>query len=184
MVSLNKLGEWPSDKMVRILLVLSIVIFLIVYPFMAMCFFLSGFPPGEISASQLCFSGVILKNYYTLIIDLNAYRLGQILDYGFMASYGLLSFSLALIIGRAFDESSVFRKSGYAIAIVGIAAPCFDAIENAFILITLTDPVNFLDILAVAHSCFAAVKWVLLLVAILWALIVSIILLIMKLKNR
>ena len=183
MVNLDKLGEWPSDKIVRILLVLSLVIFFIVYPLMSLCFTLSGVPSGEVAASELYFSGALLKQLYALISNLDFYRLGQIFDYGFMVSYGLLIFSLALIIGRAFEDDSIFRKSGYVIAITGIIAPCCDVGENALILITLVDPVNFPDILAVIHSWFALFKWLLILIAILWAIVAGIVLLIKKLKN-
>ena len=183
MMNLNKLGEWPSDKTVKILFVLSLIIFFVVYPPMSFCFFLSGVPPGEVGASELYFSGVLLKQLYSIISNLNFYRLGQILDYGFMISYGLLIFSLALIIGRAFDDASIFRKSAYFVAIMGIIAPCCDVGENAFILITLMDPFNFLNILAIIHSWFALFKWLLLLIAILWALVAGLVLFIKKLRK-
>jgi len=170
---LEKLSEWPDLKKTRFLLIFSIILFIIVYPIMAYFLVLSEYPVS-FTESQLSFSGEILKAHY-MVTNINEYRIMQILDYGFMVSYGLLAFSLALIIARKYDEGSFWRKSGYIIAILGIIAACCDAIENGFILAMLTDPAAFPNSWAINHSCFALIKYILLFTCIGWAFLASII---------
>jgi hypothetical protein len=159
--------------MLKRLLVLSIIIFAIVYPIMMVLFMFSGFPV-DFTTSQLSFSGEKLKLWYAQTADLNLYALVQYLDYGFMVSYGLLAFSLALIIGRKYEENSRWRLSSVLIALIGLLGALLDASENICILITLTEPSTFLDIIAIIHSIFALLKYLCLILAISWALIAGI----------
>jgi len=124
----------------------------------------------DVIASQLSFSGEVLKSHYE-ITNIEFYRIAQSLDYGFMISYGTLIFTLALIISRKFDAASIWRKSGYIVAILGITAACCDGIENIFILALLTDPSGFPNIWAIIHSCFALVKWIMIFSSIGWAIV-------------
>ncbi len=170
---LEKLSDWPSPKKTKFLLIFSIVLFIVIFPIMGYFFLISNYPVDFIT-SQLSCSGDILKSHYQTT-NIELYRIGQILDYGYMVSYGTLIFSLALIIARKFNEPSIWRKSGYIIAILGIIAACCDGIENAFILAMLTDPSGFPDIWALTHSCFALVKWTILFLSISWAIIAALI---------
>lgn len=169
MLNLNKFATWPSSKVLKIQIGFSLILSVLVCSIIAWLFVLSGdtvFP----LASQLSFSGAFLKAQYATIIGaggLEYYRIGQILDYGFMVSYSLLIFSLGLPIARKFAEGSIWRKLGFIFAIAGPIAACFDATENAFILLTLTDPSGFPDWWALAHSSAALIKWILLLIAII-----------------
>ena len=104
------------------------------------------------------------------MLDLNSYFIGQSLDYGFMVAYGSGFFAIALIISRKFEENTKWRNTGYFAALAAIIAACLDACENAFILLTLTDPTGFPDAWAIAHSSFALLKWIFLMFAIMWAL--------------
>ncbi|TFF99610.1 MAG: hypothetical protein EU541_04490 [Promethearchaeota archaeon] len=176
---LEKLSTKPSNKTLKRLLLLSIIIFVIVYPIMGISFMLSGFPV-DFTTSQLSFSGAKLKVWYAQTADLNLYTLAQCFDYGFMVSYGLLAFSLALLIGRKYEEGSKWRMSGIIIAIIGILAAILDASENACILITLTNPGSFPDIIAIIHSVFALIKYLCLIIAITWALIAGVYYLVKK----
>ena len=140
---------------------------------MSMLFIQSG-GPTDIIGSQLSFNGAQMKSEYLPIVIFNgvdAYRLAQTLDYLFMLGYGMAIFCLALIIGRKFETTSRWRRMGCIIAILGIAAGGLDAIENAFILLTLTDPLLFPDWWTVAHSCFALPKWIILMISIIWAIL-------------
>ena len=175
MEKLKNLGEWPPDDLLKKLTIISIILTPISYIMMMPFFLLSGFPSNQIMMSQLSFSGPFLKSLYAQITNLSAYVTAQSLDYVFMVCYGLLIFNLALFIGRKFEDTSSWRTMSYCIAIGGIIAPSLDAVENAFILMTLTDPLNFPDLWAVAHSCFASVKWIIILVALLWAIIAAIV---------
>jgi len=165
------LGTRPSPKATRLFLLASIVLMLVAYALMGYYFAASG-DVAPIMTSQLSFNDAYLKWQYSHILaagGLENYRLAQGFDYLYMVSYGLLSFSLALIIGRKFEKESAWRRMGCTFAVLGPVAACCDAVENAFILLTLTDPVSFPPWWAVAHSTFAAVKWTILLVAIGWA---------------
>lgn len=174
---LKKLENWPSPEKTRIIAIFGIILMFIIYPIMAILFTQSG-GPMDILGSQLSFSGTKMKGEYLQIVihsGVNIYRLAQILDYVFMFSYGSLIFSLALIIGRKFDAASRWRQLGYIIAILGIAAACLDAMENLFILLTLTDPLFFPDWWTVAHSCFSLPKWILIMTCIVWAILAALI---------
>lgn len=175
---LDKLGDWPSDDVVKKLSIIAAILIPVIYLIMSPFFFLSGFPSNEIMSSQLCFSGPILKSLYAYVVatpnGIFFYIIAQTADYGFMVIYGLLIFNLALHIGRKFDNESTWRKTGYVIALFGIVAPSCDAVENAFILLTMTNPLGFPDIWAVIHSVFALIKWILLFSAIIWAVIAAI----------
>ncbi len=186
MERLEKLNDWPSNRIVIILLIISIVLNILIYPFMNHFLTISGFPTNQVIYSELCFSGSVLKVLYTSLLGisgLQAYITYELLDYVFMIAYGFLIFSLGLLICRRFDEGSPFRKSGYIITLFGITAPAFDVVENAFILLTLTDPINFPDIWAVLQSSFSIVKWIMIVIALMWAIIASVVLLVKKIRK-
>jgi len=175
MEKLDKLGEWPSGRILKILLIISIIISVLFTLLMRLPLTISGFPANYVVPSEVCFSGPFLKALYAYITNLGAYVLFEGLDFGFMAGYGLLIFSLALIIGRGFDDGTNWRKSGYIIAISGIVAAGCDVGENTFIMLTLTDPLNFPDIWATIHSAFSVIKWILIFIALTWAIITVIV---------
>jgi hypothetical protein len=165
-MELNKITDEKLKKWRKILLIFN----LIWYPFMGIFFWLSKYP-AAVFESQLSFSGEILKSHYQVVVDaggLNMYIFGQILDYLFMVGYGSMIFCIALLESRKFEESSTMAKSGRSVAIGGIIAAILDAIENFFILLTLSDPLGFPNWWAVAHSIFALPKWILLFYAIFW----------------
>lgn len=169
----QKLSIIPSNKVLKRLAILSVILFAVIYPILMISFTLSGFPV-DFTTSQLSFSGTKLKLWYSKTADLNLYAVAQYLDYGFMVSYGLLSFSLALLLGRKYEEGSKWRLSGIIISIIGILGALLDASENICILITLTEPSTFPDIIAILHSVFALIKYLCLISVISWALIAGI----------
>jgi hypothetical protein len=162
----------PSARITKLLLLASIILMIVVYPVMGYYFMASG-DTVNIMISQLSFSDAFLKWQYALMTaaGLETYRTAQSFDYLYMVSYGLLSFALALIIGRRFDEQSAWRKMGFLFAVIGPLAACFDAVENIFILLSLTDPSNFPAWWAIVHSTCALVKWLLLGLSVGWAII-------------
>jgi hypothetical protein len=171
----NKMESVPSNKTLRILLYIALGLFFIFYPLMSYCFFLSGYDTN-VMASQLSFSGVKLKESYMVFNttgDLSAYRTAQILDYIFMISYGLIIYAVAIVQARR-TNNQLLKKIGFILAIGGLVAAGLDAIENIFILATLTDYSNFPDWWAVAHSIFALPKWILIYSALIWLFIVII----------
>ncbi|MFX1259583.1 MAG: hypothetical protein ACFFAN_17145, partial [Promethearchaeota archaeon] len=174
----KKLSDKPSPKTTKKMLIFSIILSIFFYIIMGYFFLLSKYPVGFME-SQLSFSGEVLKEHYKET-NITYYRILQILDYGYMVGYGTLAFSLALIIARKFNEDSGWRKSGYYIAIMGVVGAICDGIENAFILAMLSNPSSFPNIWAIAHSCFALVKYILLFICIGWAIVATLSLLIKK----
>jgi len=165
----RKLSKWPSSKILKFLLIIGFALSFAIIPVMQYFTQLSGFP-AEIFSSQLSFSGNLMKSYYALT-DIPLYRIAPSLDYIFMAGYGLVLFSSAVLIARRYRTASLLQKEGYIIAISGVIAACCDAIENVFILLMLTDPVGFPDYWAITHSVFALVKWILLIIVIIWVIL-------------
>ncbi|MEX2718995.1 MAG: hypothetical protein Q6370_022090 [Candidatus Sigynarchaeota archaeon] len=168
------LGTKPSPRATRLILLASLVLMLVAYAVMGYYFVASG-DATPMLTSQLSFSEMYLKWQYSLMsaAGLENYRIAQCFDYLYMVSYGMFAFALALIIGRKFGQDTTWRKSGCLFAVLGPVAACCDAVENAFILLTLSDPTGFPAWWAIAHSTFAAVKWILLLVAIGWVLLAT-----------
>jgi len=173
MINLEKLENWPSPKTTRIMLITGVILLILILPLMSYFFTISKYPVSFVE-SQLSFSGEVLKQHYAVLLaanGLSAYRTAQILDYVYMLSYGTIYFCLALMIARRFDTTSRWRQSGHYIAIAGILAACFDAIENVFILATLTDPLDFPNSWAIAHSCFALAKFIDMFIVIGWLIV-------------
>ncbi|MFX0031792.1 MAG: hypothetical protein ACFE8E_03205 [Candidatus Hodarchaeota archaeon] len=175
--------NWPSPKITKILLIFSIILLLVVYPILMYLFAISNYPVSFFE-SQLSFSGGIIKSHYATMtfIEINLYIVANILDYGFMLSYGLLIFSLALILSRKFEPNTLWRKIGFTIAVFGILAAFCDGIENIFILLMANDPIGFPDMWAVSHSFFALIKYILMLIAISWLIIAGVVRIIRKKK--
>lgn len=173
-------------KTLKILVIISISLVIAVYPIMAYSFLLSG-DESSVIQSQLSFSGDFLKDQYLIIIDnggLPFYRLGQWLDFAFMVGYGILSFGIALLMSKKFAGRLTWARSGELMAFLGLLAASCDAVENIFIHLTLVNPLGFNDWLAIAHSSFALVKWILLALILSWAVISAFKLLISHLRNR
>ncbi len=167
-------GTKPSPKATKLILLASIILMLVAYAFMGYYFGASG-DTVPMLTSQLSFNGAYLKWQYSMMsaAGLESYRLAQSFDYMYMLSYGLLSFALALIIGRKFGEGSAWRKMGCAFAVLGPVAAGCDGVENLFILLSLTNPTGFPAWWAIAHSTFAAIKWMILFVAVGWAIVAT-----------
>ncbi|MHA1293755.1 MAG: hypothetical protein ACTSQJ_13940 [Promethearchaeota archaeon] len=176
---LDKFDDILPPERVKKLLIFSIILLFIVYSLMGYFFFLAN-NPGNVIESQLSFSGTYMKNYYKNIGNIDYYRIVEAIDYGFMIAYSSLIVSLTLIIARKFEKESRIRTSGYIMALLGIIAACLDAAENCFIMLMLTDPSGFPNAWAIMHSTFALIKWIILLIVIMWALITLVIRIVKK----
>lgn len=174
----NTLLEKLSSKILKRLILLGIILLIIVYPLMMYYFTSSNFPVSFVE-SQLSFNGELLKTYYSTT-NINLYRIGQLLDYGFMISYGLLFFSGTLLISRKYGRKSKVQMIGLIVAILGIASALFDALENVFILLMLMDPSGFPNVFAIIHSIFALMKFMSFIIILGYMIIASIALIIKK----
>ena len=162
---LEKLTDWPSPKRIKQLLIFSLILLLVIYPFMTY-FFTISYPVSFIE-SQLSFSGQIIKQH-NASANIELYRFANILDYFFMISYGGIFFSLGLIIARKFNKGTIWRKISLVLVPLALIAPLCDAIENVFILLMLTDPLGFPDIWALTHSFFALIKFIIMFIGFGW----------------
>jgi hypothetical protein len=172
---LELLSNWPTPKKTKILMIISIILLVIIYPLLMYFFSISEYPVSFLE-SQLSFSGTKIKSHYATMSDngINLYIIANILDYGFMLSYGLLIFTLALLLARKFEKSSIWMISGFIMALFGIVAACCDGIENLFILLMANDPIGFPNFWAIIHSIFALIKYILMIIAISWIIIATI----------
>ena len=178
---INFLVEKPSRKSTKYLLIFSIILLLLVYPFLTWLFLISY--PVSFIESQLSFSGAAIKAFNSLA-NIELYRIANILDYGFMIAYGGIFFSLGLIIARKLDEGSIWRKIGFMMVFLALIAPTCDAIENVFILLMLSDPLGFPNIWAITHSCFALIKYIIMFIGFGWIFVAIIIILINRTSKK
>jgi hypothetical protein len=177
-MKLLKLFESPASRNLKILIIIGLILCFAVIPVMQYFTALSGFP-AEIFSSQLSFNGDLMKSYYA-VTDIGLYRVTALLDYIFMVGYGAIIFSLSILIARRYGKASKVGKISVIIGFCGIVAACCDGIENIFILAMLSDPIGFPNYLALSHSVFALIKWILLFIGITWILIIWISSIIMR----
>ena len=107
---MSSIGEKPSDKNLKKLQLTAIVLYAIIYPIMVYMFTISGFDAKNTVTSQLSFSGTQLKLYYLDITNITAYRIAQILDYGYMLAYGLLLYTCLLRVLRHFINNQKWER--------------------------------------------------------------------------
>ncbi|MBD3194997.1 MAG: hypothetical protein GF317_08085 [Candidatus Lokiarchaeota archaeon] len=165
-------STWPTKKVLRYLIVFALVLLFIIYPFMMYYYTVSQYPVSFFE-SQLSFNGELLKSHYS-ITNIDLYRIAQSLDYGFMVSYGILLFCISLIVARNFEENTLWSKLGFLMPVLGVFAPLLDAAENLFILLMLTDPLGFPNILALLHSFCALFKYIFMLLTLGYIIIATI----------
>ncbi|MFX0058901.1 MAG: hypothetical protein ACFE85_00795 [Candidatus Hodarchaeota archaeon] len=175
------LVEKPSPKNTNYLLIFSIVLLFLVYPFLTWLFLISY--PVSFIESQLSFSGTAIKTFNS-VANIDLYRFANILDYGFMVSYGGIFFSLGLKIARKFEKGSLWAKVSFILVSLAIIAPSCDAIENVFILLMLSDPLGFPDGWAITHSYFALVKYIVMFIGFGWIFVTIVKLIIIKISKK
>jgi hypothetical protein len=171
-MKIEKFSKKLSSKQLKILVIIGFILCVVVIPVMQFYTELSGFP-AQIFSSQLSFSGELMKSYYA-VTNIELYRIAPSLDYIFMLGYGLILFSLSVLIARRYGIPSKIGHISLLLAISGGIAACCDGIENIFILAMLTDSIGFPNSWAISHSVFALIKWILLFVVITWDIILGI----------
>ena len=158
---LDFLSERPTEKITKYLLFFSFPLVIITASAVMYLLKLSNFP-GTLNETQLGFNGEYIKSCFSRMSDedMSIFIIANILDYAFMIAYGIFFFSLALILTRKLKEGSIWKKIGYSISIFGITAACCDGIENIFLLMMASNPINFPNWWAIAHSSFALAKFI------------------------
>jgi len=158
---LDFLSERPTEKTTKYFLFFSFPLLIITASAVMYLLKLSNFP-GTLNETQLGFNGEYIKFCFSRMSDedMSIFIIANILDYAFMIAYGIFFFSLALTLTRKLKEGSIWKKIGYSASIFGITAACCDGIENVFLLMMASNPIDFPNWWAIGHSCFALAKFI------------------------
>jgi hypothetical protein len=182
-------GNWPSPAKTRVLFIVSLILVIFfndIFGVVGMQFRQVEYPV-PLPLAWFSFSGPELKSHYALLLDqgtMDAYLRLQYLDYGYMVSTGLLFFTLAVIVARKHKVGSFWRRFGFVGALIIPASASMDAIENVFLLVMLSSPLEFPDWLAIPYSSFASAKLALFILGILWLILIAIALVVSRLATR
>ncbi|MFX0065673.1 MAG: hypothetical protein ACFFC7_26160 [Candidatus Hermodarchaeota archaeon] len=181
---LTFLSEKPTVKTTKYLLILGSLLLISGFPIVIGLLELSNFP-GTLNETQLGFNGEYIRSMFSLMSneEMMIFIIANLFDYVAMIAYGTFIFSSALILTRKLQEGSIWNQLGYLIAITGIIAACCDGIENIFLLMMASNPVNFPNYLAILHSCFALFKFILLYISMGWIILTVILIVSFRLVN-
>jgi len=153
------LKDNPTERTLKRMIIFSVLLLLVSAPAIIWLLESSNFP-GGLDETQLGFDGEYIRECFSTMNeqDINTFIQGNIADYVFMLSYGLMFFSSALFLTRKLNEGRI-KQLGYILCILGVGASCCDAIENVFIISMALNPVQFPEWLAIPHSIFAHLKF-------------------------
>ncbi len=165
--------EWASTKKY---ILLSLIMIICLMPLVIMVLDASGYA-GTIDDTQLGFNAEIIKYYFSLMSQegMALFALGNLLDYAFILAYGIGFYHSTRYLSRNYATGGIPKKIGFAFTWIGVSAAIFDSIENAHLFLMLANPTGFPSWLAVAHSLFASIKFMMMYATFGW-LVLSIIL--------
>jgi hypothetical protein len=166
--SLKESGKLLMKRLIYI----SLPIVLITATLVIMLLELSGYP-GTMDDTQLGFSAEIIKGHFTMMKseDIIFFILGNLVDYAFMIAYGCFFYSSARYLAWDYQQGSLPLKAAKLISWIGILCALCDAVENVFLLSMTANPVGFPNWLAIAHSSFALLKFILMYLTIGWLIL-------------
>ena len=175
---LSFFDQFPSKVTIKRNLIISFFFFIILMMIVNIAFEKSNYPVSFME-SQLSFSGEIIKSHYETMSsdDIQLYIYAQVVDIGYMISYGLFILILGVYLGRLQKKGSLLRNASYMIGLMGVTAMICDMIENIFIFLMAKNPTEFPNIYAIIHSIFASIKFALLASALIGVFILIIIIL-------
>jgi hypothetical protein len=179
------LSKRPAEKTTKYLLFFSLPLVVITASAVMYLLKLSNFP-GTLNETQLGFNSEYIKSCFSRMSDegMSVFIIANVFDYTFMIAYGIFFFSLALTLTRKLKEGSIWKKIGYSISIFGITAAFCDGIENIFLLIMASNPVNFPNWWAIAHSSFALAKFIQMYAAIGGIILMALVIVLSRLIKR
>ena len=163
--SLKDSGELLMKRLIYI----SLPVVLIAATVVILILELSGYP-GTMDDTQLGFSAEIIKTHFATMKSeaMTLFILANLVDYVFMISYGFLFYSSSKYLSRNYRQGTLFLKVSNMFAWIGVLSAICDAVENVFLLSMTADPVGFQNWLAIAHSTFASLKFILMNLTIVW----------------
>jgi len=179
------LSERLTEKTTKYLLIFSLLLLIITASIVMYLLKLSNYP-GTLNETQLGFNGDYIKSCFSRMSDedMSIFIIANIFDYAFMIAYGTFFFSLALILTRKLKEGSIWKKIGYFISIFGITAAFCDGIENIFLLMMASNPINFPNWWAIAHSSFALAKFIQMYIAVGGIILMALVIVLSRLIKR
>lgn len=156
--NLNDVRKRLMKRMIQI----SLPIILITATLVILVLELSGYP-GTLDDTQLGFSAEIIRTHFAMMTSegMTLFILGNLLDYVFIIAYGCFFYSSARYLSWNYQKGSISQKMGKLIAWIGVLSALSDSIENIFLLSMTANPVGFPNWLAIAHSTFALLKFIL-----------------------
>lgn len=132
--------------------------------------------PVDHLTGQTAFSAEVIKGYYAQMQafgTLETYQRAQVIDFGFILGMLLVGVLLSTFIARFAREASTARRAALLAGLAMIGASVSDSLENLVSFVMLADPQGFPGWIALAYSGFAAVKFALIALAILLALVAT-----------
>ncbi|MFX0016499.1 MAG: hypothetical protein ACFFB2_15865 [Promethearchaeota archaeon] len=168
----NEFLKDSGKSLMKHLIYISLLAVLITGTLVILLLELSGYP-GTLNDTQLGFSAEIIKTHFAMMKseDIALFILGNLLDYVFMIAYVCLFYSSARYLSWNYQQGSLPLKVGKMITWIGVLSAICDAVENVFLLSMTANPVGFPNWLAIAHSTFALLKFILMNLTIVWLIL-------------
>jgi hypothetical protein len=165
---LNLLSERPTEKRLKRYLLCGLILLTISTPAVIWTLEASNYP-GGLEETQLGFDGEYIRDCLNTMTEgeITFFILGNLFDYIFMVSYGLLLSSASLFLSRRLPHQKL-RKVGNVVSIIGVIAALSDAAENIFIISMAANPQHFPGWLVIPHSLFAHLKFNLMYISAGW----------------
>jgi hypothetical protein len=156
---LNWLTENPSERTLKRSLIAGFLLLVVSTPAIIWLLESSNYP-GGLDETQLGFDGEYIRACFSTMSEeeLTTFILGNLADYVFMVSYGVVLSCASLLLSRKLNDSRL-RKIGLTISLLGVFAALSDAAENVFIISMAVNPQYFPGWLAIPHSLFAHLKF-------------------------
>ena len=156
---LNWLTENPSERTLKRSLIAGFLLLVVSAPAIIWLLESSNYP-GGLDETQLGFDGEYIRACFSTMSEeeLTTFILGNLADYIFMVSYGVVLSCASLLLSRKLNDSRLI-KIGLTISLLGVLAALSDAAENVFIISMAVNPQYFPGWLAIPHSLFAHLKF-------------------------
>ncbi|MFX0183669.1 MAG: hypothetical protein ACFE95_11355 [Candidatus Hodarchaeota archaeon] len=161
-----------GKSLMKRLVYISLPVMLIAATLVIFLLELSGYP-GTMDDTQLGFNAEIIKAHFAMMKseEMTLFILGNLVDYVFMIAYGCFFYSSARYLSWNYQQGSLPLKVGKIVAGIGVLCATCDAVENIFLLSMTTNPVGFPNWLAIAHSTFALIKFILMYLTVGWLIL-------------
>lgn len=182
--------EKPKDKFLKLTFLLSFILTIL---FVALIFppLLAQFPPGaglmEMKAAwnkKNMDKIVAIWKKGSLSYYVELMMIVHIIDFVFMAVYGMTVFSGLLLVARNVGHSEKLQKFYLNLSMISWTSVLFDVIEGIFIFIILFDPMHITDFTAFGVSLSTTLCIIILYSCVFIWIIGLFIVLVHKIKQR